>query len=243
MDIATVQNEVKSDVSWIQKHERIIIVLFVLLTIAFCFNKYVNYDAAKKDAALSAATVQTQEALKQKEIAAQTVVDDSKKYQEMIATLETENKLLISTIQNDNIVLGERQKKDSTLPLDELSQRWEVLVGPGISEIGQNVNVTPRAAHETVSQLESVPVLKAEVTKQGEIILNKDSLINEGNKVNLDLTKEIKSDTLLLESKEKECKTAVSAVKADDRKSKKNWFLRGVGVGAGVVLYITIHFI
>jgi hypothetical protein len=247
---------ISTDLTWLQKHERLIIVFMILLAGVFCFNKYLSFDSVRKDAAVVAATqaasVAAQaEATAQKQAQADKAAGDAEvqKYQELIIELQNQNKVLISTIQNANIILAKQQAVDQTLPVPDLVSRWNALIKiGGVSSTATSVNVTPQAAHETVNELESVPVLEQEVADGTKIVENTNNELAEANKVNLDLTKEVKDDTIVLQAEKtqsqadlKKCTDQIAAVKADGRKSKRNWFLRGMAVGGTIVAYVIFH--
>ena len=230
--------------SWLKQHESIIIVLAVLITFIFCFNKYIDYNANKKEEANTVATVAAAQAKAAADSAKEESESEIKKYQDMVTELEKQNNLLLSTIENDNILLAKQQQRDADLSLPDLSTRWNQLtnIPDGATVVNDRVSVTSNAAHETVNQLESVPVLKEEVNKGSQILENKENELSEANKVNLDLTQQNKSDILLLAQKDKECNTEVSAIKATATKSKRNWLVRGLVIGASVTSYLFLRF-
>lgn len=228
--------------NWIKEHERLIIIILVLSVLMFSFNKYINYESEKtkiNQALISEEVKQLFDKVQADETANN---QERKAFEEKVLSLESQNKSLISQIENDNIVLRQRQTVDNSLSLKDLSLRWENLVGSGITPNGSSVLVTSDAAHETVNQLESVPVMKDELTKDGQLIENKEQELEAENNFNLSLTKEIQDGKLLLDKKDKQCQADISALKAGDRKGKRNWFLRGVVVGGSIVTYIVLHY-
>lgn len=233
---------IQSDLSWLQKHERLILIFLTLLLFAFLGNKWMDVTAAKKEAQFEAVSNQVNlDKQVVAELAAQSQAD-TKKYQEMVDQLQKQNIALLSTIQSDNIALKQRQVADQALPLPDLAKRWETLVNKeGIMATPTGVNVTPEVSQVTVSQLEEVPILHDQLNKGAQLVENDEALLNQSQAVNLDLTKELKSDTLLLVDKDKQCQAEIAALKASDRKSKRNWFLRGMVTSGIIVTYIALH--
>lgn len=231
-----------SELTWLQKHERLIIFFFCLLTIGWLGNKYLDLSAAKKDAQLQAAVNQVTQVKQQYDQLTKQSSTDINKYQQMLDLLQKQNVSLIATIQSEGNALKVQQSKDEVLPITDLVSRWNDLIGSkGVTDSAESVSVTPEAAHITVSQLESVPVMKDQIEKGTIVVQNGEALLNQAQSVNNDLTKQLSSATLLQASKDKECADKVSAVKADARKSKGNWFLRGAVVGGTIVAYIALH--
>ena len=229
--------------NWLQRHERLIIVLCVLAVSAYCFNKYLDISIKNSDSKVQAATSAVTQAQADANAEKKETQAEVQKYQDLVQQLENQNKVLLSTIQNDRILLESQQKKDQDMSLVQLATRWNQLIdSAGVQAELDSMTISSEAAHTTVSQLESVPVLQEEVTKGSQLLENKENELSEANKVNLDLTNQNKSDILLLASKDKQCAAEKSAISANAARSKRNWFLRGLASGAAIVGYIALHF-
>lgn len=231
--------------TWLQKHERLMIVLIISLVLVFLGNKYLDRDAAKKDAqfqALAAQVVQDKDLFVQAQNQAQT---DIKQYQAMVDNLTKQNQTLSLTNQQLNGILSNNQIKDKTAPLPEVATRMAQLSGVQNTDVialpDGTIDLTTNGAHAIVNQLEEVPVLTEQLTNETKIVANDQTLINQQDKVNTDLNGQItdlkKQNTDLVSAN----KAEIASVKADARKSKRNWFIRGMITGAGIVTAIVIH--
>ena len=116
MDDATVIAKVKGDLSWLQKHERIILALIGGIVLWFAIGKVdqliINHDASNLSQAKVTADAQ---AKANATLAAQVVQDaaDRKALEEKLAAQN--DKLEQATITLAN-ALAQRQKTDATLP-------------------------------------------------------------------------------------------------------------------------------
>src|ERR1019366_44296 len=84
--------------TWIKAHERVILVFMALIVVALLGSKYLNHDAAKKDAAaivaqqqVEAAQAATAAAVKGAADAAAQSAQVQQQYQAMIAALTAQN--------------------------------------------------------------------------------------------------------------------------------------------------------
>lgn len=248
MTEATIEAAAKADVieakTWLQKHERIILVFLILVAGSWFGNHWLNNTAAK-DKLVATATAQQLNDQKDKnaQLSSQ-VATTAAQYQAMVSSLTQQNAQLASAMSNRTVVLKQQQTVDKTLPLPDLGDRWTTLAGlqPGDLTATQNgITVTDEGARATVTQLEQIPVLTQNLAdsqtqvKDGLEELNKaDSLIDgldtQVSGLNVQITDQQTADAAALRS-----------AKASARKSKLGWFLKGIGVGAVAVGYIALH--
>jgi hypothetical protein len=230
--------------SWLKTHERVVITFLILLVVGYLGNRWINFDAAKKDAQYQALAAEVAKDKQAQDALAVQSASDIAKYQQTLDTLQKQNAALLTTIQSDNALLKRQQTADATLPLPELAQRWETLAGiqSGLTATPAGVLSTPEAAVQTVQTLEKVPVLTDELAKEEGIAQNNAQMLNSAQSVNSDLTKQINSANILLVANDKACQASVSDLKAKQRKKSRNWFIRGAIVGATAVGYLVLHF-
>jgi Tfp pilus assembly protein PilE len=219
--------------SWLQKHERLIIVVLVLGLLTFATQK--TFDViANRDKQQAAVAAQTLAAQVQKDQQlSQAVAASTAQYQALVTSLSQQNSQLINSVQARNSVLNTQQTTDKVLTQPQLATRWLTLISQqaGVLDNGQTIEVTHDAALDTVLQLEQVPVLTANLNDGKVVLQNTQDELASANQViviqkadidglNQQLTDQKKADTIEIES-----------VKAQARKSKLKWFGAGLVVG------------
>lgn len=236
--------DIKAELSWLQKHERLIIVLAVILFFGWLGNKWLDNSA--NDAKIKAAiTLQQLEDQKQINIQlAATSAADKAQYQAIIDTVTRQNAALANAISSRTTALKAQQEVEKTLPLPQIAERWKNLSNLQDSEITQTatgLEVTDTAARKTVMDLEQVPVLQANLRDQQAISDGLKKEVDKADTLVVSLESQVTGLNSQIEKQDVNCKAQISAVKAEARKSKRNWFLRGVAIGAGIVGAIVIH--
>jgi hypothetical protein len=224
--------------TWLQKHERLIIVLFVLVFGYFALDKtlgvVVQWDNHRASVAM--ATVQAQQA-KNDEALAQakaTLLD----YQTALAASIKQNAALSAAIVTRDKAVVVQQKTDAQLPPTELGQRWENLVscvpvGSCVQATASGFAVTNNGAIKTVQQLEQIPVLQQDVTDEKNQNLNLQTDVNKANDLISQGKIVVNGLQLQIQDQQKSCETQITAVKAQARKGKLKSF--GIGFVTGYV--------
>lgn len=232
MDDATVIAKVKSDLSWLQRHEHIILALIGGIVLWFAIGKVdqliINHDAANLSQAKVTADAQ---AKANATLAAQVVQDtaDRKALEEKLAAQN--DKLEQATITLAN-ALAQRQKTDATLPPNELVARWNTLVPSANVTISANGETLPNSgAVATVQQLEQVPVLSSQLENERTENENSKKVIAADDASIALLNTRITGLDNQIADNAKVCKAQVALVKAEARKSKRRWFLIGYVAG------------
>jgi len=223
---------VETWIAFIKVHERLILVLATLAMFAFLGNKYLNSDAAKTQAKADALTVQLQaEKEKDAQNATQTA-QTLQQYQTMLDTLSKQNASLASSVAQRQTTLLVQQKTDSTLTTPDLVKRWQELTGTNdLTVTSSGVNVPDASAHQTVEQLEQVPVLRSNLIDEETIVRNTQTELGKANDSISSQGTQIAGLNLTLTTQAAQCKAEVSAVRSQARKSKSRWFLTGVIIG------------
>lgn len=228
---ATLVAETKT---WIQKHERILIVLMVLLAGAWGFSKFADLSASKAEAR---ATVAEQALAAQKVSDAQnaaTVAQVTQQYAVIVQSLQAQNASLAAAVASRQTALVAQQKTDATLPLTDLSNRLKTLGnapdGTVLSD-GNYVKITQPGAVAVVQTLETLPVLQSDLKDEMALAGAAQAAQKQGEVVIEAQGKEITGLNLTLVDADKQCKAQIAEVKATARKGKIKWFKIGFVTG------------
>lgn len=235
------EQTIQNDLSWLQRHERLLIVFLVLIAGAWGWNKYVNYASVRDHEAAAVSKQALLDAQKQAK-------DADAKYQQMqdyynskLDAVIKANQMLQAQVSQLNINLAKQKQADQSMPLPDLAKRWEFLAGINDDEMaatGNAVTVNDSGARKTVEKLEEVPVLEQKDAANQQIITNLNDLNTTCQKT-LDTAK---AEVVALKSENaaqvKADKDELAKVKADARKSKIKWLAGGIvsGVIAGLKL-------
>lgn len=223
---------VASTESWLKVHERLLIVIIFSLVAVFSLDKSLGivqqWDQHKAN-----------EAQQQLSIDAQKSKDDLDKAEQLLTVYQNtqaqSNALNQKLIQEQTLrdkQLDQQQQKDLNLSPDQLSLRWETLIGKsGVTVTNGMYTVQPEVAVDTVQQLEYVPILRQDLsdeqTKSANLQKDVDAannLVDQGKTAVNGLQLQIKDQTTA-------CSTQVAALKAGERKSKLKTFFIGFGIG------------
>lgn len=242
--LSTVEKDVKADattaLSWLQKHERIIITALVLTAGSWFGDHWLNTTAArdKQQAAIQSQQLDEQ---KTKDTAlAQQVTTLASQYQTVVTQLTQENAQLVTQVKDRVVVLHDQQQTDQSLPLPDLGNRWAQLaqIAPAdISASTAGIAVTPTGARDTVSQLEQIPVLQANLKDTQTIADNKQDELTKANALVGSQTAQIAGLNTTITDEETSCKAQIKAVNS---KARSKWFKVGL-VGGFVVGFVTGH--
>ena len=236
---------VKQDVSWIQRHERIIIIILVLAAAVFAFNKYIDHAAkvADEQAAVSSQILKEQQNINQQLI--QRMDAQDARYASLVEELTKKNEASRQEINTRNQDLAKQQSVNNTLPLVDLAGRWKTLINALNSDVqafGPNIMVSDSGARQTVNKLEETTTLEANLTSQTNISNNLQKLLTECNQVVTNKQEVIDGKDNELKKQKDDSEKQIVKVKADDRRSKRNWFVRGMIAGGGIAAYILLRY-
>lgn len=225
---------ISADRSWLQKHERLVIVLLGVLLVAFISNKYINYSA--EDAKQKAqAAVQTLQLSKQRDDDLKTFMSQqAAQYTQLVQSLQADNRNLVSGIQSRNAALQKQQQSDAKLPLPDIGKRWQQelnIPDGGIQATDKGLLVDDPTARATITELDKIPVLEENFENGKTIVANKDSEIDSLTKLN-DLQKtQISGLNDTITKNDQACKLEVDAEKKNSRKQYLRGFKHGGIVG------------
>ena|SRR5271157_360296 len=231
-DIIPFQTIITKELTWLQKHEKMILAVIAGLALWFAISKVDTLIIHHDQAATEQAKIVAQaDAAKTAAATAQAAQDRAAyealeaKAQALQAQLLQQNAALVSA-------LTKQQKTDASLPPSELANRWSALVPqvkPTVTPTGISVD-TPSAV-ATVQQLEKVPVLTKELDNETQIVTVKDGLLAAANKTATDATAVIASMKVQAVADAKVCTETIATVKAEARKGKRTWFYVGLVTG------------
>jgi surface antigen len=83
-------------------------------------------------------------------------------------------------------------------------------------------------------------VLRADNADLQKISSGKDQQLVQLTALNTTLNSQIGGLNLQIVDEQKACSTQVTAIKATAAKSKRNWFLTGLGIGGTVAAYLVL---
>ena len=232
-----------NDIKFTKAHERLISIIGLLFLFFFLGNKYLNYSATKADARNQAAQATLVAQQKANEALAQQNQQAQAQYQVLLGQLNAQNQRLTAEMLTLSQTLATQQKKDSALPAPELALRHETLLGvsSGVASTENGFLVSPANELQTVQSLESLPVLKQQLSDETQMSSGKDKQITSINTVVTGLNGQINGLNLQIADADKACSVKIDTVKQDARKSKKNIFFRALGIGAAIGAYLALH--
>lgn len=237
----TIETEARS---WVQKHERILIIFLALAAGVFLYNKVIDREAAH-DQLVANQAAQTLKAQEAKDTAlAQAAAAQQQQYVALVQQLSQQNSALSAAMQNRTTVLQVQQKADATLPMPALGTRLGTLLGVGATDVvptTSGLTLSPAASYRATESLEQLPVLTANLA--------------DSQTQNQNLTKELAASDALGATKDEQITNLkqtvtdtqvagdknLAACKATARRGKLHSFFYGIGVGAGAVAAIVIH--
>lgn len=231
----------KNDLSWIQKHERVVIVALVLLVGGFLGNKALNYDASLKDAKVAALTQVVSQDKQNAAALALASATAQQQYQVVLDTVSKQNTALEASVAQMAAGLKAQQAADRVLPPSGLAQRLEVLVPAtqgGVTTTTDSMTLTTSASSSVVAALEQVPVLEDELKNETQVAANSQSALTAANTVIVDKTNQVTGLNRSLVDLQKHEDAAVAAEKLKTKKAWRSGFRWGFGLGFAAGAYI-----
>ena len=214
--------------SWLKLHETLLLAVLVLGTLGYGVERYFDVESAKAKVQVT----MTQQALVEAEknsaaLALQASVTASQ-YQALVQTLSAQNASLQASMAQRTASQKAQVTIDANLPLSGLATRWNQLiptVTPSVTSVG--VGLTAQEAHDTVAQLEQVPVLVQNLSDEMKVASNYQAEVQKSDLLSADLNSQILELNTQITDADKACKAQVASVKADARKGKIKWFKIG----------------
>jgi hypothetical protein len=220
--------------SWLERHERIVIVFLVLLTVGWLGTHYLNNAAAhatiQERAEERAVTTAEQTAAKN----AVSVEQVTQQYQALVQTLSARNASLAVALTTRRTAVATQQHTDVTLATPVLATHIATLANaPDGSVIasGDNISLARPGAVAVAQSLEAVPELQANLTDETTIATNTQDELDKANTLIVAQGTQITDLNTTAVKKDTECKDEIKVQVTTARKSKFTWFKRGLVVG------------
>ena len=232
---------VQKELSWLQKHERIVIVALVLVAGVFLGNKLLNYESAQKDAKVAALTLVVNQDKQNVANLALQAAQAQATYQTTLDAITKENQALASANAQELASLAQRQTADRALPLPAVASRIESLVPGavgGITATTAGVVMNDTASHSVLTTLEEVPVLQDELKNETQVAANNQSALDEANTVIVDKTAQIIGLNKSLTDQQAHEAAAVAAEKLHTKKAWRSGFKWGFATGFAAGAFI-----
>lgn len=223
--------------TWLQQHERLILIVLALALAGWLGTKWINH-LATVDQQKNAVTQQqlSDQKAADAQIAAQVQQTDTQ-LKDLAAQVIQQNAQLANAITQRNETLVTQQATDQKMTNPQIAQRWQQVtpnIGPNsVTPTQTGVDVTQEAARTTVANLEQIPVLQKNVA---DLQTENDNISKEldlSNTLNTQMATQVGGLNLQIKDEEAACKTQVAALNATARKSKLKWF--GAGFVTGFV--------
>lgn len=228
-------------IKFLVAHEKLLLGGVLLVVLYLLGSKYLDHrvDVANAEVAT------TNQALQQQQNAdarlAEVTQQTTTQYTALVNQLVAQNQIILAQINRRDQALVVQQKTVETLPVPEVANQWAETIGLPATEFkvtADGIAASVRAARLTVQQLEQVPVLLANNQDQQTLLANKDQQINKLTDVSVALTNQVEGLHTQILDTGKACTAQIADINAKATKDKKNWFVRGLGVGAGVVIFL-----
>jgi hypothetical protein len=226
--------------TFLKAHEKLIILVLCLLVgwhfYAKAVSAWESYDQRKDNLAHAALAADVTTANQIATVNAQEAAD----YKVLAAQLAASNTALASARVTRAAATQTQQAADRTLPPTELATRWTtllkmppgtVLVEPGGKGVPDALVITPAGATETVLQLETVPMLQADLQDETTVATNYSTQVTSLERVNVGLNTQIDALDAEIITANAACVADKKLLVAKARKSKLHWFEAGVVVG------------
>ena len=223
-----------STLSWLQRHERLIIVALVLLAGAWAYGKYADASASKAE---TRATVAEQALLSQKETDAKNEAQTASvlaQYQAMVTTLTAQNSALAAAAASRQAIVAKNQATDTALALPVLAARLGTLGNVPDGQVSTDINhviLTQPGAVAVVQTLETIPALQSDLKDTQTVLAGAQTAQAKAGEVIADQNTQIAGLKLTVTAEETSCKAQVAVVKAEARKGKIKWFKIGFVTG------------
>lgn len=153
-------------------------------------------------------------------IQAQATATDKAALQAQLNALQASNAALQRDLATLRAQLANQRQQDAAMPPDALSLRWSGLINlPGqIQPSGTGFNVTLEAGHETVREIEEIPVLQAEKAKLEENSGLKDTTLAQAKKTLASTSVELDTCKATVVDAQAACKAQIKEIQAKNKK-------------------------
>jgi uncharacterized protein YlxW (UPF0749 family) len=225
----------------LKAHEKIVIAVLLILCVLYGYNKYLNHSAQTAHDA----NIMAQANLKQQQAAnaklAEVVSQAMQNLREVSTKVDTESKKIDADLATHRQTVVEQQRQDAIAPLPELAARWNALLNTtGAVAQGPSIVTDEPTSRATVQNLELIPLLNDEVSGANKKLDGEKEKNTACQQANAELQKSVDGLNKEIDATKTACAATVKEVKADARKSKRNWFVRGLIIGGTAVGFLAV---
>jgi hypothetical protein len=219
--------------AYLKQHERLLIVVFLILLSWFSFGKIANVISEHDHANLEQAKVVAAFQQEKNDALDKQRAQHDADTQALVAKIEARDAQLTQLQAQLVTALTKQQAVDKAMTPTELIQRWNVLVPEaGVSISNGQATLSPEGARATVVELEKAPALSQQLTAKTEELTNAQTLLTaEGQQV-LDRDGLIAGLKAKATDDVKVCQEQIKVVKDEARKSKRRYLIVGTVIGA-----------
>lgn len=222
---------------WLETHKTVAIVIIVAVVVLGVTWKLI----ASSDQQAHDRNVLAQEQLKLDKSAERAALAqaqaDKASSDAIVAQKDAQITVLIGQNRQLMAALGARQTQDATLPLPELGQRLETLVGavPGdVKPLPDGLSLNTSASRKTVILLEEVPVSRQMIANQEQIITDTKAQLSSVQTALSSSGAALEACQRTQVSADAACKSQIAEVKASGR--KRNIVIAVIAAIGGFVL-------
>jgi hypothetical protein len=232
---------IQAELSWLQKHERLIVTVLVLLALAWGTSRTLGYLSNQANARATAAEKALEVAkASDAENRARTAQVQSE-YEMIVTALQKQNASLAAAVASRQVLLAQNQEENKHLKLPDLAKKWQTLANVQDSDISASeagITLNSAGAVATVNTLERVPVLEADKKDLQQVASNTKQELDKANVVITAQSIEIAGLQDVQSKSNTAHKAEIAAVKAEARKGKVKWFKIGFVVGFVTGAYV-----
>lgn len=219
-------------IEFLKAHEKIVIAVLLILSVLYGYNKYLNHSAQTAHDANIMAQVELKQRQAENARQAELVVLAMQNMREVSSKVDTESKKIDAALATHRETVVEQQRQDTIAPLPELAARWNTLLNTnGAVAQGPSIVTDEPTSRATVQNLELIPLLNDEVAGANKKLDGEKEKNTACQQANTALQTRVDGLNKEVIDTNTACTSAVKEVKADARKSKRNWFVRGLVVG------------
>lgn len=230
-------------IAFLKSHEKIVAVVLGALLIWHCWGGWIQHQIDKdKLAASQAAQVAA--------VQAQSNQDKQTALTKQIADLKTamgqvqaNDAVLTQAVAARDAALAKTKAQIASATLPEVITTWQSLVpnviAADFTPLDQGMTaVSDNAARNTVSALEELSVDRANIKDLNNVVAGKDDIIGKQSDAITSSSTLIDGLHKQIDADQKACQAQITSLQAQQKKKSRSWFLRGLGIGAGIVAFI-----
>lgn len=238
---------IKNDLSWLQRHERMVLVILTLAAVLWLGNKWLDKsatDAERKAAVAEQVLAETKQS--NEKLAAQLATQSANFEQERLAR-EQEIKTLLSAIASRDAASAKKiiEVKAPKEPVQVLKDLNDAYAGTlpvlpnAVTSDGMIQFPAPVVQEFTVTKIERDTAVADSADRKEAMDKQQLELLSVNNLIDTYDRRVVGLETQITQTQTK-CEADLAVIKAQARKSKRNWFI--AGFVAGIATRILVKF-